>query len=73
MSSNVVKLELVEVGENFRFDADEILEAAKGKNFRSLMIIAEPEDEDDLYVASSCNAGEAMILMELAKRVIVPE
>lgn len=73
MKNNVVKLELVSGGEEFRFDADEILEAAKGRKFHSVMIIADYEDEDDLYVASSCNAGEAMILMEMAKRVIVPD
>lgn len=29
MNENVVKLELVEVGEGFRFEADQILEGAK--------------------------------------------
>ncbi len=31
--SDVVKLELVEVGEGFRFDPDALLEAAKGQGF----------------------------------------
>lgn len=34
--SNVVKFEPVEVGEGYRFDPDEILEAAKGQGFQTL-------------------------------------
>lgn len=68
--SNVPKLELVEVGEDFRFDPDDILEQAKGRGFMRLVIIGETDD-DDLYVAGTANAGESLILMELAKLQII--
>ena len=60
---SVHKLELVTVGENFRFDPDEILEAAKGKGFTTVVVIGELPDEDD-WLSSSANAGETLILLE---------
>ncbi len=68
--TNVLKFEPVLVGEGFRFDTDEILEAAKGQRFSRLAILGELED-GKMYVAGSANAGETMVLMEKAKRVIV--
>jgi len=69
--TNVVKLKLVEVGEGFRFDADQILEAAKGQKFARLVILGELDD-GETYVAGTANAGETLVLIEMAKRVIVP-
>lgn len=74
MTAKVVKFEPVVVGDNFRFDPDEILDKAKGRNFKTVLIVAEYEDEDGdnrLWVSSSANAGTALILMEHAKRQIV--
>lgn len=68
--SNVVKFEPVEVGEGFRFDPDELLEAAKGQNFSRLAILGETED-GDIWISGSANAGETLVLMEMAKRRIV--
>jgi len=70
--SNVVKFDPVVVGEGYRFDGDEILEAAKGRQWSRLMIIGEVEGEDDLYIAGNANAGETLILMEMAKRDLIP-
>lgn len=68
--SNVVKLEPVEVGEGYRFDPDEILEAAKGQGFATLAILGQFED-GTFWVSGSANAGETLILMERAKHQIV--
>lgn len=68
--SNVLKFQPTVVGEGYRFDAAEILETAKEKQFRTLAILGETED-GELYVAGSANAGETMVLMEKAKRLIV--
>lgn len=70
MSENVIKFEPREVGAGYRIDPDHVLEAAKGLNLDRLMIIGELPD-GELYVAGNANAGECMILMELAKRKIV--
>ncbi len=67
---SVVKLELVEVGEGFRFDPDELLEAAKGQAFTRLAILAQKPD-GTLWVSGSANAGETIILIELAKHQII--
>lgn len=73
-ANNVVKLELISIGEDVRLDPDAILEAAMGKGFTKLVIIGEfPEDsdEDELFIAGSANAGESLILMELAKLQVI--
>lgn len=69
MTDNVAKLQLVTVGEGFRLDPDAVLEAAKGQGMTSLVILGELPD-GELWVSASANAGETMILMERAKRLI---
>ncbi len=64
--AEVVKLRPVEVGENYRFDPDAILEAAKGQGFTTLAIIGQLED-GSIWISGSANAGETLILMEKAK------
>ena len=68
--SNVVKLELVEVGEDFRFDPDYILEAAKGNAFTRVSVIGELPD-GTVFISGSANAGETLILIERAKHLII--
>lgn len=68
--SNVLKFEPAVVGEGYRFDADEILEGAKGQGFITVAILAETED-GAIWVSGSANAGETLVLMEKAKRQIV--
>lgn len=66
---SVVKFEPQIVGSSYRFDPDQILEEAKGQGFTNILIIGEHES-GELWVSSAANAGEAMILMEKAKRRI---
>jgi hypothetical protein len=66
----VTKLEVVSVGDGFRFDPDDLLEAAKGQGFTKLAIIGENPD-GTLWVSGSANAGETIILIELAKHQII--
>lgn len=66
----VVKLDLVEVGEGFRFDPDDLLEKAKGHDFERLVIIGVLPD-GEMYVAGSANAGESLIAIEWAKEHIL--
>lgn len=58
--TNVIKLELIEVGEGFRFEADAILEAAKGQL-----------EDGTIWISGNANAGETLVLMERAKRICV--
>lgn len=67
---SVVKLELVEVGENFRFDPDVILEKAKGQGFTIVAVVGQSAD-GEVWISGSANAGETLILMELAKHKLV--
>lgn len=66
----VHKLVPVEVGEGFRFDHDELLDAAKGRDFGRLAIIGDLPD-GTIWISGSANAGETLILLEKAKRMIV--
>lgn len=70
MSDNVHKFSPVVVGEGFRFDPDEVLEAAKGKDFARVCILGELPD-GSVWVSGSANAGETLVLMEMAKRQII--
>lgn len=67
---NVIKFYPVEVGEGYRIDTDEMLEATKGTKFNMLVIIGETEDGEP-YVAGSANAGETLILLHRAINRIV--
>lgn len=67
--NKVVEFHPVLVGEGYRFDPDDILEKAKGNEFTTVAVIAEMPD-GSLWVSGSANAGEALILMEKAKRQI---
>lgn len=73
MTATILKLVPYEVGEGYRVEADAVLEGAKGKNWKRLLIVGElaDEPEEDLYVAGNANAGETLILMELAKLQII--
>jgi hypothetical protein len=72
MSDNVVKLSerLEIVGDGYRFDPQQILEAAKGFPFEKLAVLGVDEN-GELWVSGNANAGEIMILMEKAKKLIV--
>lgn len=70
MTDNVTQLKLVEVGEDFRFDPDAILEAAKGKEFDRVCILGQLPD-GSIWVSGSANAGETIVLMEMAKHQII--
>jgi hypothetical protein len=61
---------LEEVGPGYRFDPDEVLEAAKGAGFQNMVIVGELED-GSLYIAGASNAGECIILMERAKYQLI--
>ncbi|UFM64232.1 hypothetical protein LOS78_01795 [Paracoccus sp. MA] len=66
MTADICKLQPVSIGEGYRFDPDEILDAAKGQGFTELVILGTlPGGER--WVSGNCNAGEALILMERAK------
>lgn len=70
MNDNVVELHPVEVGAGYRFDVGKVFDAAKDQPFDNLLIIGQLED-GELWVSSASNAGEALILIEMAKRRIV--
>lgn len=66
MSDNVVKFQPVEVGENYRFEPDEIVKGALGQPFTKIAILGQLED-GTMWVSGNANAGETVILMERAK------
>lgn len=68
--AEVVKLNLVVVGENHRFEAQGLLEAAKSTAFERMAIIGRTED-GELYVTGTANAGESLILLKQAEHYIV--
>lgn len=70
MTDNVTKFHPTVVGDAYRFDADEILDGAKGKDMESLVIIGQLPN-GDLWVSSDVNAGTALVLIHRAINQIV--
>lgn len=68
--AEVVKLHPTEVGEGYRFEPDNILEAAKGEAFITLAVLGQKED-GSIWISGNANAGETLVLMERAKRIVV--
>lgn len=68
--SNILKFEPVEVGEGYRFDADDLLDGAKGQGLVTMAIIGQLEDRS-IWVSGNANAGETLVLIERAKHQIV--
>lgn len=70
MSDNVVALKVVEVGEDYRFDPDDLLEKAKGQEFTRLAILGElPNGE--IWMSGTANAGETFIMIERVKMKLI--
>ena len=70
MADNVHKFEPQVVGDDYRFDPDTVLEAAKGQGFETLVVIGTTAD-GSFWVSGNANAGETLVLMEQAKHTIV--
>ena len=70
MADNVVKLELVEVGDGHRFDTDHILDAAKGHELTSVTVVGTLPD-GSLWLSGSAGAPETLMLLERAKHKLV--
>jgi hypothetical protein len=68
--AEIVRLHPGEVGEGYRFDADDVLEAAKGQGFQTLAIRGQNPD-GTIWISGNANAGETLVLMERAKRMVV--
>jgi hypothetical protein len=70
MTGEIIKLKLVEIGEDVRLDAGAVLDGAKEEMFERMAVLGTRED-GSLYVAGTANAGETMILIERAKHFLV--
>lgn len=70
MSEKVIRLVPNGVGEGYRFEADEILEKAKGKGFTLVAVLGKLPD-GTVWVSASGNLGETMVLMEMAKHTVL--
>lgn len=68
--AEVIKFRPVEIGNDYRFDPDQTLDAAKGQGFTIIAIVGQLED-GSFWVSGSANAGETLVLLERAKHQIV--
>lgn len=63
--SNIVELELSEVGDGHVIPVEDLLEAAKGEGLRDVVIIG--QGDNGFYVASSHGRPEAMMTIAFAQ------
>lgn len=69
MTADVIRLVPDLAGDAFRIEGDAVLEAAKGREWHRMCVIGQDED-GELYLAGTANAGETMILLERARHFI---
>jgi len=67
--SEVIKLVPDEVGEDYCIDPDQVMAEHKGK-LTALVLIGEDED-GDIVIAGSHNAGVSNILIDQAKQQLI--
>ena len=65
--SNVISIPPIKRSET----VDELLDRAKTKNLRGVMVLGVDVEDDDWLVATGMTAGEAVILLERMKRRLV--
>ena len=70
--SEVVRLVPNEISADFRFDPDAVLEKVKGKPINRLLVIA-GLDDGSYQIEGNCNTGEALFLMEKAKKALIDD
>lgn len=68
--SDVIKLVPKEIGENYRFKPDDVLEQAKGRGSESLVVLAQMPD-GSIEITGTANLGETVVLLELAKHTLL--
>jgi hypothetical protein len=71
LMAEIVQFKPVEVGEGYRFDPNELLEAAKDQGFTATLAIIGQLEDGSIWISGSANAGETLIPMEKAKRQVV--
>lgn len=69
-NDNIIPFVPVEVGDGYKFDADEVLEEAKGQDFIRLVLVGEKPD-GEVYVAASDGIAESLLLFERGKMKIL--
>ena len=70
MTAEIVQLNPETVGDEYRFDPDQVLEDSKRQGFVTLVVLAQNED-GDIWITGNANVGETLVLMERAKHHLV--
>lgn len=70
MTATVVKLQPVSIGDGYRFDHGDMLESAKERETRTLLIIGE-DNQGNVWLDGSANIGELLLLVERAKHSLI--
>jgi hypothetical protein len=71
MSENVLPFPQVAIGDGLEIDPAAVLDASQKKAFTRLVVIGE-QDDGGLYVAGTHGAGESLMLVEMAKKILIP-
>jgi len=69
-TTNVYTFRPTLVGDGYHIDPEQVIEAAKWRGYIDVLIIGQL-DTGEIIASSSAGSGEALFLMEKAKRIIV--
>lgn len=69
-TTNIYTFRPTLVGDDYRIDPEQVIEGAKGCGYTDVLVIGRL-DTGEIVASSSAGRGEALLLMEKAKRIIV--
>jgi hypothetical protein len=67
---DVIQFNPIDIGDDYKFDPDEILEKAKGQGFTNVAIIGELPD-GSTWLSGAASSAETIMLMERAKLMLL--
>lgn len=69
-TNNITHLRIVEAGEDFRLQADQVLTEATGTGLRDVVVFGR-SDDGSLYLAANRDDGAALLMLAQAQQMIV--
>lgn len=70
MTATVTSLTVIDAGENFRVDVDDVLEGAKGNGLTDVAVVG-VYPNGDIFLASSGNNFDLIRLLEHGKHTLI--
>ena len=68
---NVINFTGQTIGDGIRVAPENVLDGAKAQSFSEVVVMGRLDD-GEIYTAGTCGAADTLMLIEQAKRILVP-